>query len=617
VLYAGESYPGAPSSLSYNYLPDGRLGQYGVSQGAVTYFNYDHDGNRTAWNPSYTTTGTVVSTYNPDDSLKQTRNNSGSVNVVYDAAGRMMADGCTTYTYDGFDRMTAANAVTSSRPAECGTLPGGASTATSYSYDALDRQTVVWDGSGPWTRHFSTMGTEVGVTQYSCCTTQHDRWMVNDNGGTPSQVVDIQSSGTTQWLWNNGQGNLGEVTTSTGATACLLQYDLNGGALFGTSPTNACISGGGQLTNLGYKFASRDATTGDYTFGKRTYDPSKGAFATPDSFSPGTTARDLSIGTDPLTQDVYSYVNGDPVNRIDPTGHRYTTGNDSVDSGASGSCDTCLIQPTHYVQYTSHGATCNAACRGEMQHDRARAVVHDDLTKLQGYMQQQLGQYRQEKANFMAGRETAGQPPGPFDGTVDQGCQYVQSGDVRCPDDNGKYTLTPEQYAPHANIDWGQVGLTGLLTVGTLLVGEIPGLDVGAAAALASRFGLGAVERVAADEGGGIVYRGLAEGEDAAVGLVARNPNAGNDIVSHIAGLRDSQWISTTKSLEIAQEQFGEFGIVRIDLSKVASKVVDASAGIPGMPSNYMLSRWAQAAQEVLIQGSVPKDAIELFGGTP
>jgi RHS repeat-associated protein len=111
------------------------------------------------------------------------------------------------------------------------------------------------------------------------------------------------------------------------------------------------------------------------------------------------------------------------------------------------------------------------------------------------------------------------------------------------------------------------------------------------------------------------VYRGLAQGEDASAGLAARNPGATNDIVSHIAGQRDSQWISTTKSLEIAQQKFGQFGVVRINLGRVGSDVVDVSGGIPGMPGNYMLSRWAQADQEVLIRGNVPPEAIELLGG--
>ncbi|HTV42882.1 MAG TPA: DUF6531 domain-containing protein [Candidatus Sulfotelmatobacter sp.] len=118
-----------------------------------------------------------------------------------------------------------------------------------------------------------------------------------------------------------------------------------------------------------------------------------------------------------------------------------------------------------------------------------------------------------------------------------------------------------------------------------------------------------------AAEGGTTLYRGLAEGESIAGGLVARAPGAGNDVISHVAGQRASQWISTTKSLEIAQQRFGQYGVVAIDASKVTTPIVDVSKGLPGLPNNFMLPRWARATQEVLIQDQVPADAVKLISG--
>jgi hypothetical protein len=112
--------------------------------------------------------------------------------------------------------------------------------------------------------------------------------------------------------------------------------------------------------------------------------------------------------------------------------------------------------------------------------------------------------------------------------------------------------------------------------------------------------------------GAGIVYRGLAVGEDATLGLLARAPGAGNSVVSHVGGQRASQWISTTKSLDIARAQWGQNGVVAIDLSKVTTPVMDLSGGIPGMSPNYMLSRWAAKMQEVLILDEVPASAITI-----
>lgn len=106
------------------------------------------------------------------------------------------------------------------------------------------------------------------------------------------------------------------------------------------------------------------------------------------------------------------------------------------------------------------------------------------------------------------------------------------------------------------------------------------------------------------------MYCGLAEGEDTAGGLTARAPAAGNSPASHVAGKRESQWISTTRHRAIAEERFGKYGVVEIDLSRVSSPVVDVSRGIPSLPPNSMLSNWARGAQEILIQDYVPPGAI-------
>jgi len=44
------------------------------------------------------------------------------------------------------------------------------------------------------------------------------------------------------------------------------------------------------------------------------------------------------------------------------------------------------------------------------------------------------------------------------------------------------------------------------------------------------------------------IYRGLAEGEDPSKGLTARKPNAGNSPESHVAGKKETQWISGSKN---------------------------------------------------------------------
>jgi hypothetical protein len=77
-----------------------------------------------------------------------------------------------------------------------------------------------------------------------------------------------------------------------------------------------------------------------------------------------------------------------------------------------------------------------------------------------------------------------------------------------------------------------------------------------------------------------------------------------------VAGARASQWISTTRSLEVATSRFGQHGVVAIDLSKVPGTAVDLTRGIPGLSPSSMLSRWAVKMQEVLVRDRIPAEAI-------
>lgn len=103
--------------------------------------------------------------------------------------------------------------------------------------------------------------------------------------------------------------------------------------------------------------------------------------------------------------------------------------------------------------------------------------------------------------------------------------------------------------------------------------------------------------------GNGTLYRGLADGEDPALGLVARNPDANITPSQHVFGTRDSQWISTTRDPAVAAETYGEHGWVAIDASRVTGPVVDVSGGVPAhVPGhNCMFCNAARAHQEVLI----------------
>jgi hypothetical protein len=140
-----------------------------------------------------------------------------------------------------------------------------------------------------------------------------------------------------------------------------------------------------------------------------------------------------------------------------------------------------------------------------------------------------------------------------------------------------------------------------VLTAADIALGGPTGEGIGPA------LGLQTLKSGAKEVGENFVYRGLSKTDDIASGIKARAPGAGNSEISHVAGKRDSQWISTTKDLNTATQKYGEYGVVRIDLNKVKSQVSDVSGGFP---QGGRMSNWATRDQEVLIRDFIPADAI-------
>lgn len=122
--------------------------------------------------------------------------------------------------------------------------------------------------------------------------------------------------------------------------------------------------------------------------------------------------------------------------------------------------------------------------------------------------------------------------------------------------------------------------------------------------------------RTSEDNNGRYVYRALREGENPAKGLFSKDPTSPVSPELHVRnGSRlSSSWISTTKNPAVALGKYNRgHGVVRIDLDKVTSPVLDVSSGIFPGENNLQPSsgNFARADQEVLIQYYVPPNAIE------
>jgi len=275
----------------------------------------DPDGNPTS-SKDIATGATTSFAYGADDSI--TRNSTLGTTYSDAAWGGTVSDGCFTYSYDGFDRLTGASPG-GSAPAGCG-LGSPLPPSTTYSYDGLDRQVAHNEGSGATQLHYDGLSSSVAVETPS---SGADIAYELDPAGHHKALTQEAASPVTQFLSTDGQGNVTTATSTSQSVLCTVRIDAFGTPLSALGRGNPCSSGS-TLDDFFYRDGRRDGLTGDYTFGSRTYDPDKQSFLTPDSYRSGPAAATASLQSDPLTANTYTYVNGDPINLVDPSGHGVT-----------------------------------------------------------------------------------------------------------------------------------------------------------------------------------------------------------------------------------------------------------------------------------------------------
>jgi RHS repeat-associated protein len=314
------STPGSLVTGTFNYAYDraGRLSSFS-RPGQTQSITWDHDSNRL-------TLGSQRFSYNADDSIESAPGGDDSVDYTYLAFGGVSSDGCTTFTYDGFDRLSQAQ----------GQSVTGcpAPKTTAYAYDALDRQRSRTESGATTAFHYDGLDAPVSLKTASSIDTAYEL----GSRGEPKALKVASGTPAIEHLSDDGFGNVATVTSTAASVTCTVRYDPFGTPVGPQATDNPCNTGPKPASDLFYRGGRRDPSTGAYQLGSRTYDPAKAGFLTPDSYRNGTSAQDLSVGTDPLTLNRYSYVNGDPVNLVDPDGHYACescggAGDASVDQG--------------------------------------------------------------------------------------------------------------------------------------------------------------------------------------------------------------------------------------------------------------------------------------------
>jgi RHS repeat-associated protein len=246
---------------------------------------------------------------------------------AYDAAGNMTGYGAASYVYDAENRLIAT---------------------AGYSY--------IYDGDGQRVEK-CTEGTTPGTCASGATGTLYWRGLSSDPlsetnlAGTVQntyvffngqRVARVDSAGAPHYYFSDHLGTHGVVENATG-TVCEqdMDYYPYGGEEHDYCPNVA----------QNYKFTGkeRDTESGLDNFGARYNLSTIGRFMTPDWAAKPTSVPYANFG-DPQTLNLYAFVGDNPVNRVDPDGHRndewikpYAKGA-GFDVDGPGSADIAMVE---------------------------------------------------------------------------------------------------------------------------------------------------------------------------------------------------------------------------------------------------------------------------------
>ncbi|MFT4262692.1 MAG: RHS repeat-associated core domain-containing protein [Nocardioides sp.] len=380
TVTTGSGVPVATYVDDYTYAPSGNLTSWshdpdGSSGAGATATTYAWDRNSNKASSSVTPPGGTASTtnwtYQWDNTLKtvDAPGTNFDATYTYNDGGQLTSDGCSSYTYDGFDR---TKKVTNSNSTICGTSSNDPHTTT-FTYDGLDRQqTSSVTGSSTSAENSTLTNSYDGLSstvagQQNAVNGKHSHPEVLyalDATGTPYGYAQTAADPMIALLDINGLGDTGAITSDSGTAICSVSYDPFGNPIGAATTSNAsdmCASGSPATQSsatanaVWYRGQTRSAATGDYQLGARTYDPATGTFTTPDAFRLAAPGADLAIGTDPVTANTYTYVNGNPINAVDPSGHR------AIDASGN-ELSPCVSNP--------RSCTSKAAAKEQKAYDR-------------------------------------------------------------------------------------------------------------------------------------------------------------------------------------------------------------------------------------------------------
>ncbi|MFC5268522.1 DNRLRE domain-containing protein [Kribbella qitaiheensis] len=355
VLQAGTSQY-LDQASSYTYTPARQLaavGKTGVDKGDNESYEYDAAGNTTKQ-----TIGATVSTMTYDrNRLIKTVTGATTLNQRYDPFGRSTttdvgAQVVEQNAYDGYDRLVRQQKFDTA---------GTPTFTRNQIYDPFDRVSSQSEKVGT-AASISTRYTFVGLADQIAAEEEKDTagtWKTSKSyaygpGGENLSLVDTPVNTTTTKKSYYGTNPHGDVETltdaSTGSTTSTYRYTAYGQTdKVGTTGDDAITgnpnSDADVVNPYRYNSSRFDGATGTYDMGFREYNPGLNRFLSRDMFAGA--LQDMALGSDPWNTNRYMFGGGNPVSRVEQSGHmnREETasgGNYAYDLSL---CPECTIAP--------------------------------------------------------------------------------------------------------------------------------------------------------------------------------------------------------------------------------------------------------------------------------
>ncbi|THA49427.1 LamG-like jellyroll fold domain-containing protein [Streptomyces sp. A1136] len=291
---------GAPvASIAYGYdANDNETSKNttGLAGAGANTYTYDWANRLTSWN-----NGTATTAYGYDASGNRIQ--SGANVYTYDARNQLTGDGVNTYTYTARGTVTrktsGSTSVTSSSDAFDRQVTQGTQT---YLSDALDRVITSTTGTGA-TITFAYSGADNSVASDGANT-----YTRNPDGSLIGIGIAGGGPATAALAYTDQHGDVvGNFTAASTTLSASRGYDPLGNP---TATTNT------PAGSLGYQSGWTDKATSQVNMAARWYDPGVGRFLNKDTVS-------LDPAPNSVAANPFVYVDENPLNRTDPSGHSW------------------------------------------------------------------------------------------------------------------------------------------------------------------------------------------------------------------------------------------------------------------------------------------------------